>query len=169
MDVRAVVMGLSGAVPLPGLPDAWHWSPATGVDFAGALSADGKRLLQLSGRDTYDEGLAVSILRFAREHEDEMAARNPFLGSIEGFEPPAGRRFDAVVSIAPKVHRFYHAEKPELTEHVWLAYPAYACEFSGRETLDEAVTRYRMLGLTDLDRTPVPFLKMRFANTVGVA
>lgn len=76
-----------------------------------------------------------------------------------------GRRFDAVVAIAPQVHRFYRAEKPEPTEHVRLTYPAYACEFSGEESVDEAVTRHRMLGLTDLDRAPVPFLRMRFANT----
>ncbi|CAL9489591.1 MULTISPECIES: hypothetical protein [Streptomyces] len=165
MDVRAVVTAFSGAAPLPGLPDAWHWSPAPGIDFAGALSADGKRLLQLSGRDSYDEDLAVATLRFARKHEDEMVARNSFLGALEGFEPPTGRRFDAVVAVAPQVHRFYRAEKPELTEHVRLTYPAYACEFSGEESVDEAVTRYRMLGLTDLDRAPVPFLRMRFANT----
>jgi hypothetical protein len=151
--------------PLPGLPDSWHWSPAPGIDFAGVLSSDGKRLLQLSSRDSYDQDLAVSTLSFARAHEDEIFARNAFLGSLEGFESPVVRAFDAVVGIAPEVHRFYRAEKPELTEYVRLAYPAYACEFSGRENLDEAITRYRMLGLTDLDRAPLPFLKMRYANT----
>ncbi|MBD0844786.1 hypothetical protein, partial [Streptomyces sp. TRM68416] len=107
----------------------------------------------------------MSTLRFAREHEDEIFVRNAFIGSLDGFEPPAGHRFDAVVGIAPEVHRFYRVEKPELTEHVRLVFPAYACEFSGEETLDEAITRYRMLGLTDLGRAPLPFLKMRFANT----
>ncbi|MFG3100258.1 hypothetical protein ACGFZL_07050 [Streptomyces sp. NPDC048182] len=71
----------------------------------------------------------------------------------------------AVVGVAPEVHRFYRVEKPGLTEHVRLMSPAYACEFSGQETLEEAVTRYRALGLTDLDRDPLPVVKMRFANT----
>jgi hypothetical protein len=165
MDIRAVVTDFRGAAPLPGLPDSWHWSPAPGIDFAGALSADGKRLLQLSGRDSYDQDLAVAALAFAREHEEQIFARNAFLGALEGFEPPADRRFDVVVGIAPEVHRFYRNDKPELTPHVRLMFPAYACEFSGEETLDEAVTRYRMLRLNHLGRDPLPFLKMRYANT----
>ena len=101
MGICTVVTGFRGAEPLPGLPDSWHWSPAPGIDFAGALSADGKRLLQLSGRNSCDQNLAVGTLRFAREHEDEIFARNPFLGALDGFEPPAGHRFDAVAGIAP--------------------------------------------------------------------
>ena len=56
-------------------------------------------------------------------------------------------------------------ENPDLTPHVRLTFPAYVCEFSGDETLDEAITRYRMLRLNNLGRDPVPFLKMRYANT----
>ena len=76
-SVGAAVIGL-----------ALNWPP----EVAGALSADGRRLLQSSGRDSYDHGF-------------------------------------------------------------------------GTETLGEAITRYRMLGLTDLGRSPLPFLKMRFTNT----
>ncbi|MDN3024660.1 hypothetical protein [Streptomyces sp. S.PB5] len=165
MDIRSVVTTFKGVGPLPGLPDSWHWSPAPGIDFAGALSADGKRLLQLSSRDSYDEDLALATLAFAREHEDEIFVANPFLGSLDGFGPPVGRHFDAVVGIAPEVHEFYRVEKPELTPHVRLVFPAYACEFSGDETLDEAITRYRMLRLTNFGREPLPFLKMRYINT----
>ncbi|MDQ0599634.1 hypothetical protein QF037_003979 [Streptomyces canus] len=165
-DVRDVVTGFRGAAPLPGLPDAWSWSPMPRIDFAGALSADGKRLLQLSGRDSYDQDLAVATLSFAREHEEEIFASNPYLGTRGGFAPPTGRHpFDTVVGIAPEVHRFYRVDRPELTEHVRLAFPAYACEFSGTETLDEAVTRYRMLRPNHLAREPLPFLKMRYINT----
>ncbi|WP_461079935.1 hypothetical protein [Streptomyces deserti] len=143
IDIRAAVTGFLGAEPLAGLSDAWHWSRIPGFDFAGALSADGRRLLQLSGRGSYDEDLAVSVLRFAREHEGGIFARNTFLGSVEGYEPPTGYAFDTVVGIAPEVHRFYRVDKPELTPHVRLVFPAYACEFSGGETLEEAVTRYQ--------------------------
>ncbi|MDQ0932312.1 hypothetical protein QFZ49_002242 [Streptomyces turgidiscabies] len=90
MDIRAVVTGFRGAEPLPGLPDSWHWSPAHRIDFAGALSADGKRLLQLSGRDSYDQDLAVSTLRFARDHEDRSSPVIPFWAhSTASSRPPA--------------------------------------------------------------------------------
>ncbi|MEU5292635.1 hypothetical protein [Streptomyces umbrinus] len=166
MDLQAVVAGFKGAAPLPGLADAWHWSPVRGIEFAGALSADGQRLLQFGGRDSYDHELAVATLEFARERERRIFDRNPFLGALEGFRAPAGRRpFDVVVGVAPEVHRFYRVELPELTPFVRLTFPAYACEFSGGESIGEAETRYRMLRLNHLGREPLPFLKMRFANT----
>ncbi|WP_246113956.1 hypothetical protein [Streptomyces montanus] len=166
VDLPAVVAGFRNVTQIAGLDGAWRWSPVPGIEFAGALSADGTRLLQLSGRDSYDHELAVATLEFAREREKEIFARNPYLGALEGFRTPTGRHgFDAVVGIAPEVHDFYHVQHPELTPHVRLTFPAYACEFSGQETLDEAITRYRMLRLNNLDREPLPFLRMRYANT----
>ncbi|MEU3740491.1 hypothetical protein AB0E78_25940 [Streptomyces sp. NPDC032198] len=171
MDLRAVVSGFKNVIPLPGLPDAWYWSPVRTLNFAGALSADGRRLLQLSGREWFDEELAVATLEFARERESEIFASNPHLGTADGFTPPRtaegeARTFDVVVGIAPEVHDFYSVDNPALTPHVRLVFPAYAHEFSGRETLDEAITRYRMLRLHEFDRRdPQPFLKMRYANT----
>ncbi|MGP3952379.1 hypothetical protein [Streptomyces sp. 7N604] len=147
-----------------GLDNAWHWSPVPGLDFAGALSADGKRLLQLSARESYREDLAVAALEFAREHEEEIFAQNSFLGAAEGFKAP-GYRFDTVAAAAPEVHEFYEFENPALNPLVRVVFPAYACEFSGREELKEAVTRFQMLRPNILDREPVPFLKMRYANT----
>ncbi|MFF1698268.1 hypothetical protein ACFVXC_32385 [Streptomyces sp. NPDC058257] len=79
MDIRAVVTGFKNVTPLPGLPDAWRWSPVRTLNFAGALSADGRRLLQLSGREWFDEELAIATLEFAREREPEIFARNPHL------------------------------------------------------------------------------------------
>lgn len=110
MDVRAEVTRFAGASLPPGLVDAWHWSPAPGIGFAGALSGDGERLLQLSGRDSYDAELATRTLAFAREHEHEIFARNAFIGALEGFVAPGGTRFDAVVGIAPKVHPLQERE-----------------------------------------------------------
>ncbi|MEU6082298.1 hypothetical protein [Streptomyces sp. NPDC047108] len=166
MNLEAAVAGFRNAVPIPGMASAWHWSPAPGIDFAGALSSDGKRLLQLSARDSYERDLAVAVLRFSREHEEAMAARNRYLGSVGGFTPPAGHDFDAVAMASVEVHDFYAFERPELNPVVRVVFPAYSCEFSGAETLDDAETRYiRMLRTTDFRREPVPFLKMRFANT----
>ncbi|MGW3934103.1 hypothetical protein [Streptomyces phaeochromogenes] len=60
---------------------------------------------------------------------------------------------------------FGAAPLPGLTPFVRLMFPAYACEFPGGESLGEAETRYRMLHLNHLGREPLPFLKMRFADT----
>ncbi|WP_405732756.1 hypothetical protein OG885_18645 [Streptomyces sp. NBC_00028] len=168
MDLRAVLADFPGVRPLAGLSDAWYWSRVPLFGFAGALSADGARLLQLSGRGSYDEELAVAVLGFAREREGELFARNTHWGALDGFQPPTGRRdFDSVVGISPDVHRAYRAENPALTPYVRLVFPAFACEFAaaGDETLDEAITRYQMLRLNELGRGPLPYLKMRYANT----
>ncbi|MER5387279.1 hypothetical protein ABT040_44890 [Streptomyces sp. NPDC002688] len=165
MDIRAVVSGFRDVEPLPGPADAWHWSPAPGIDFAGALSTDGRRLLQLSARNSYDQELAVATLEFAREHEEDIFAGHPHLGTAGGFAAPGGRRFDVVAGVGPQVHGFYRVENPDLTPYVRLTFPAHSCEFSGDETLEEAVSRYRMLKMNNFDREPLPFLKMRYTNT----
>ncbi|MCM2425377.1 hypothetical protein [Streptomyces sp. RKAG337] len=165
MDIREVVTGFRDAAPMAGLDDAWLWAPAPTLHFAGALSADGKRLLQLNARDSFDQDLAVATLAFARAHEEELVARNPRFGALDGFAAPGGFRFDSVVFIAPEVHEFYGYDRPELTPFVRLAYPAYASEFAGDETLVEALTRFSVMRLNDFGRDPLPFLKMRFANT----
>ncbi|MDT0265826.1 hypothetical protein RM844_05925 [Streptomyces sp. DSM 44915] len=165
MNIREAVTGFPAVAELEGLEDAWRWSPAPGIDFAGTLSADGNRLIQTSSRDSYEQDLAVAILRFAQEREEEIFARNPNLGSVAGFTAPNGAPFDAVAGVAPAVHRFYAVELPELTPLVRVVFPAYVCEFSGGETLAESITRYQMLQAVRWKRGPVPFLKMRFANT----
>ncbi|WP_328770968.1 hypothetical protein [Streptomyces sp. NBC_00286] len=162
MDIRAEVSGFRNVAPLPGLADAWHWSPALRFDFAGALSGDGERLFQLSARDSYDQELAIATLEFARGREAEMFFRNPHLSAVGGFKAPGGRCFDVVAGVGAEVHRFYRGENPDLTPYVRLTFPAYSCEFSGEESLDEAVTRYRMLRMKNFDREPNPFVKMRW-------
>lgn len=165
MDIREVVTGFRDAAPLAGLDDAWMWAPAPTLHFAGALSADGERLLQLNARDTFDKDLAVATLAFARAHEEEIVARNPYFGALDGFEAPGGHRFDSVLCIAPEVHAFYAYDRPELTPFVRLAFPAYSVEFAGDESLKEAITRFDRMRPNNLGRDPLPFLKMRFANT----
>src|SRR5213592_3556039 len=96
VDIRAVVAGFPNVTPLAGLESAWHWFPAPGIEFGGALSADESRLLQASSWDSFDEELASATLEFARQHEEEIVARNPFLGCAEGFKAPEGYSFDAV-------------------------------------------------------------------------
>ncbi|MFF3405435.1 hypothetical protein ACFYW8_04320 [Streptomyces sp. NPDC002742] len=67
--------------------------------------------------------------------------------------------------MGPQVHGFYRVENPDLAPHVRLTFPAHSCEFSGDETLEEAVSRYRTLKMNNFDREPLPFLKMRYTNT----
>ncbi len=165
MDIQEVVAGFKNVVPLADLANAWHWSPAPGINFAGALSADGERLLQLSTKPGFPEPLATATLAFAREHEHEMFARNPYMAALGGFAAPEGYTFDAVVALAPEVHGFYKVEKPELTPFVRLTFPAYSFEFAGDEPLDHAITRYKALRLNNIRREPVPYLMMSYANT----
>lgn len=165
MDIRAVIAGFPNVAPLAGLDNAWHWSRAPAdIAFAGTLSADGSLLLQVGGW-SFEQELAVATLKFAREHEEEIFTRNPFLSAVDGFTAPAGYGFDSVARVAPEVHRFYEVENPALNPLVHKFFPAYACEFSGKEDLDEALTRYNMLPTDLRDRAPAPFLKMRFINT----
>lgn len=165
MDIRTVVTAFAGAEPLTGLEDAWRWARNPRLHFAGALSGDGKRLLQLRVADVLDPELAVAALGFAREHEEEFFASNPCLGAVGGFSVP-GYTYDSVAAVAPEVHRFYARDNPELMPLVRLIIPAYACEFSGQETEPEAVSRYKMLGKErSVNRGPVPFLRMRYINT----
>lgn len=165
MSIRSVVEGFPGVSPLTGLDDAWHWSPVPGIHFAGVLSTDGQRLLQVTGNGTFEETLAVATLEFARDHEKDLFAVNPHLGAAEGFRAPAGYAFDSVAGAAPEVHRYYEVEHPGLDPLVRVVFPAYACEFSGREDLDAALTRYDMMSIALTAREPEPFLKMSFDNT----
>lgn len=165
MDIRAVVVSFPNVTPLAGLEGAWHWFPVPGIEFGGVLSADESRLLQVSNFDSFDEDLAATTLEFAREHEAGIFARNPFLGFAEGFKAPAGYSFDAVAGTAPDVHEFYKVENPSLNPYVRVVFPAFACEFSGEENREEAVTRFEMLPTGLDERVPAPFLKMRYTNT----
>ncbi|WP_419995886.1 hypothetical protein [Streptomyces boninensis] len=165
LSLRDTVTGFRNAASLVGLEDAWYWSPAPGIDFAGGLSADGRRLLQMSARDTYGEELALAVLRFGREHEGVMFRENPHLGFMGGFTPPPGFAFDTVAATSPEVHNFYAYQMPELTPHVRVIFPAFSCEFSGTESPEEAYTRFDMIRPNNLARGPHPFLKMRYINT----
>ncbi|GAA0458155.1 hypothetical protein [Streptomyces olivaceiscleroticus] len=166
MDIRETVGSFPDVTPLPGLRNAWRWSRSPGIEFNGALSSDGKRLLQLSAtRDSYNEELAIAVLQFARSHESEFFTTNRHFDALGGFTPPDGYTHDTVAAVAPEVHEFYTVDDPDLTPHVTLVFPAHACEFSGKEDLREAFTRYRMMRLPHFDRQSQPFLKMRFINT----
>jgi hypothetical protein len=152
------------------LPEAWHWSYAPGLDSCAALSTDGKHAFRANARDSFDEGLAVAVLSFAREHgADLIGPPERPLALVEGFAHP-GYAFDTVVAVGPAIHRHY-AEDAETNAAVRAVLPAFRCEFTGDE--DEADTEYRYkraagVPASKWGREPRPFLKMRFRGDNGI-
>jgi len=164
MDLQSTITGFPHAAPLEGLDRAWKWSLNPVLNFAGALTRDGTRLLQINQVRRHDEALARAVLAFAREHESELISEGRFLTSVDGFSAP-GYTFDSVAATVPEVHGHHRVQNPEFTPFVYIVFPGYGCEFSGSETLAEAEARYhKMLPTAEIDREPVPFLKMRFDN-----
>ncbi|WP_327718815.1 hypothetical protein OG381_27900 [Streptomyces sp. NBC_00490] len=168
MDPAAVVAGFPGVEEFPGISDAWHWSPVQGLDFAAALSADGRHLFQVNARDTYDEDLVRALLVTARENSSRLLADGTLLGVLPGFSHP-GRDFDVVAAARPGVHRYHEVQQPELQQVTWAVFPGYACEFasSDRYSLEDARESFiRFLSPADLGRKSVPFLRLWYDNTV---
>ncbi|MFF2926908.1 hypothetical protein ACFVTP_31625 [Streptomyces celluloflavus] len=165
MDLTAKLSGLPGVAPLEGIPDAWHWSPNPRFNFFAALTGDGDQLFQINVMDTCDQDLVRALLRFAREHNAEATAPGRYLIPVDGFSHP-GYEFDTMATAPPEVHGYLKMEHPELHSVAYAVFPGYRSEFSGSENEEEARTRVRkMLRPTRLDRSPVPFVKMRYHNT----
>lgn len=140
------------------------WSQGPVLHFAGAVTADGRRLLQTNQRGRRDEELARAVLAFARQHEESLLGEGRPIAAVGGFSA-AGYDFDAVAATAPEVHGHHRTRNPDLTAVTYIVFPAFDTEVSGRESLEEAQARYRkMLSPAEIDREAVPFLKMRFDN-----
>lgn len=164
MDLLSTIEALPNVGPLEDLDRAWKWSLNPVLHFAGALTSDGTRLFQTNQRGKHDESLARAVLTFARDHEKQLIGGGRFIGYAAGFELP-GYTFDAVAAAVPDVHGHHRAQNPDLTAVTYIVFPAYACEFSGRETLAEAEARYtKMLHPAEIGREAVPFVKMSFDN-----
>ncbi|MFF4112139.1 hypothetical protein [Streptomyces sp. NPDC001714] len=164
MDLQSTVTAFPRATPIDGLDRAWTWRLNPALNFAGALTGDGTRLLQMNQIRRHDDALARAVLAFARAHEPELIAEGRFLTCVGGFEA-LGYAFDAVAAVVPGVHGHHRVQNPDLAPVTTIVFPAYRCEFSGQETLEEAETRYhKMLATADVGRGPMPFLKMRFDN-----
>ncbi|MGH6656356.1 MAG: hypothetical protein ACRDVE_14270 [Actinocrinis sp.] len=169
MDLAAVFTAMPNAAPLAGLSEAWHWAEVPGFDFTAALSSDGRHVFEFFALRSYDEGLAVSVLAFARQHESELiAVPDRPLVLAEGFAYP-GRGFDMVAAIGPGVHE-NHDEDGPLHAVTRVVFPVYRCEFSGIENEEEARYRYsRAAGATPsrLGRQPRPTMKIRYRPDDG--
>ncbi|GLZ02087.1 hypothetical protein [Actinoplanes sp. NBRC 103695] len=165
-DIAAVVQGFGGARPLDGLDDSWTWSTGRMFSYALALTTDKAHAVQINVKGELDTGMAVSVLSYAREHSPQVLSAAPF-AVLEGWTPPpqSQAHFDVVAATIPAVHRYHELKHPELNEVTYAVFPAYRCEFSGRETQSEAEDRFdRMLEVADLARLATPWLRMRYDN-----
>ncbi|MEU6451374.1 hypothetical protein [Streptomyces sp. NPDC046979] len=165
MNLGPVLSAMPGAAPVPGLAFAWRWSPNPMFTFTAALSTDGRHNLQVNVRGRYDEALVTALLAHARAHDDTFVGQGRPLVAVGGFHHD-GTQFDTVGVAAPEVHGYHATENPELSAVTYAVFPAYASEISGGENEEEAWGRFRkMLQPNRLDRTEVPFVKMRYGNT----
>ncbi len=164
MDLLTTLAGFPNAAPLTGLDQAWTWSLGPVLHFAGAVTADGNRLLQTNQRGRHDEDLARAVLAFARQREQRLIGEGRPLAAVPGFSA-AGYDFDAVAAVAPEVHCHHKTQNPDLTAVTYIVFPAFATEVCGRESLEEAQARYqKMLSPSEIGRDAVPFLKMSYDN-----
>ncbi|MET9264988.1 hypothetical protein [Amycolatopsis sp. NPDC004079] len=167
MDLRETYAAMPNAAALGDLADAWHWAKVPGFDYSAALYDGGERAFQAYALDSYDEGLAVALLSFARSHSAELTTDHP-ITVAEGFSH-AGFGFDAVATASPDVHRLF-PDDAEKHEAVRSLVPIYRCEVAGDEPLPEAQFRYtRGNGIrgTSWDRPPSPYLKFRYRGDDG--
>ncbi|MGA5628518.1 hypothetical protein ACPCTH_26885 [Streptomyces cellulosae] len=164
MDLLTTLANFPNVAPLAGLERAWTWSQGPVLHFAGAVTADGRRLLQTNQRGRRDKELARAVLAFARQHEESLLGEGRPIAAVGGFSA-AGYDFDAVAATAPEVHGHHGTRNPDLTAVTYIVFPAFDTEVSGRESLEEAQARYqKMLSPAEIGREAVPFLKMRFDN-----
>ena len=164
MNIAQIVSSFAGASRFPGLPAAWHWEAAKGrFHSVLALTGDGQHALQTNARESFDADLVRALIAFALAHEREILAA-PTLAVLPGFSAP-GFSFDAVAAAAPAVNRMHKADFPELGVVTLAVFPAYGCEFSGRETPEELRYRYyKPLDTANLRREPCPVMRMRYEN-----
>jgi hypothetical protein len=164
MDLTPKVAAQPGAAPIEGMPDAWHWSRLV-FNFDAVLTPDREHLLEMRVMGDYDPDLARAVLAFGREASARIVDGGRPLVPLNGFSCP-GWEFDTVAAVGPGVHENHAADDADLHAATWTLFPAFRCEFSGTETEAEAIHLFRLaLRPTTLDRSPVPFLRMRYENS----
>ncbi|MGW5346991.1 hypothetical protein [Streptomyces sp. NPDC004050] len=165
MNVEQAVAEISGIEEFPGLHNAWRWSPTPRFVFSLALDVDNNRLYQVNTLDSFDEGLVREVLRLSRQSALGQGQQAQQFVISSGFEhEPYG--FDTIAAVPPAIHQYYTRRNEALNEATIGVFPAYRCEFSGDETRDEAMYRFkRMLHPAMMSRNPAPYLRMRFENT----
>ncbi|MFF2808125.1 hypothetical protein ACFVT2_13195 [Streptomyces sp. NPDC058000] len=161
MDLTSKLAAQPGAEPVPGVPDAWHWSRMI-FSFDAVVARD--RVLEMRVMGEYDPTLARAVLELARDHASQVLAGDRPLVALNGLACP-GWDFDTVAAVGSEVHEYHGQEDADLHKATVALFPAWRQEFSGSETLAEARHQFdRGLQPTRLRRDPVPFLRMRYRN-----
>jgi len=145
--------------------NGYQWTNASGrFHTVLVLASDSQHAFEIITRDFYDSTLVRSTLEFARTHEGNILANKP-LTILEGFHCQ-GWSFDTVIALSPETQEFDHTIDPDLYAATYIVYPAYRCEFSGRETLKEIMLRdAKMVDRSNFNREPAPAIKFRYVNT----
>jgi hypothetical protein len=164
LDHESDVLDLA---PLTGVDDAWMWTgPNDRFRHAAALAADGKHSFEIRTMDSWNEEIARAVLAFAVVHSEEFLGSDSLTTPVAGFTSPV-RSFDTVASISPRVTRYQH-DAPELTDATVPVFPAWHFEFSENATPPEIeflLKNPNGLQKTELERPPLPFHRIRFANS----
>ncbi|MER6046037.1 hypothetical protein [Streptomyces sp. NPDC001793] len=161
MDLTSKLADQPGAEPVPGVPDAWHWSRM--IFSFDAVVARG-RVLEMRVMGEYDPALARAVLELARDRAEQVVGGERPLVVLDGLACP-GWDFDAVAAVGPEVHEYHGQEDADLHKATVALFPAWRQEFSGTETLAEARHQFdRGLQPTRLRREVVPFLRMSYRN-----
>ena len=163
-DIRQMISSIAGVKPFPGLEGAWMWSPTPRFTFALALSSNSRTAFQVNSLGPFDVDLTRRVLAFSRVNELQLSVENSPLAITGSFtcEPFA---FNAVATACPEVHDYHIGRNELLNELVVAAFPTFLSEISGSETLEEARYRFKqMLHPTVMNRSPVPYLRMKYEN-----
>jgi hypothetical protein len=116
----------------------------------------------LAARDFFDANLARAVVLFVRAN-----LSNSDIGThcvLRGFNC-ASYRFDALLLLAPDVHKLLEIRRPSLQPFVIQAIPIYSCEFTGDETPEMLYTlRKRFVSTLDWKRVPSPRIMASFST-----
>ena len=130
-----------------------------------ALTSDKAHAVQINMRDHCDLSLARATLEFALRHERAVLGTSTAV-IVPGFQAKDSM-FNAVASVAPPIHEAHKVKHPKLHDVTYRVYPAFVCEFSGRETALEARLRNaKMIDPADLRREAVPVVRIRYVNSI---
>jgi hypothetical protein len=157
-------LGVVGWLPFPGRERSWILERNTPAHrFTDVLQSMPNGLfLSLTARDSFNPTLALRLL--------EVAASHAMSNAIEVFTFLRGidlghARFDSLGILTDASHDKFRTENPTLWRQSLVVFPMARFEFAEAEVLsDLRYIRERSVVTIDWDRTPLPRVKMRFAN-----
>jgi hypothetical protein len=161
MKPAELVERIPGSRPVAGLAGAWTWNLARFRRYA-FLDASGTTVFRMNTSDGDHPDAFRRVVDFARTLPP-VRFTAPVV-TAPGFSAP-GYAFDTLAIARRDVYDYDENEFPDLSAVSLVVFPAYASEFSGRESAADArylVTRARQI--SELCRKPVPFLKVKYRN-----